>query len=1390
MPSLIAPLRESLHRHAHRTAVEGATWLLSYRDLERESERLATVLQRAGVGPGHLVPMLMGRSPHFIVAMLAVLRCGAGYAPIDLASPPSRQAAMLAVLDSPVALVDADTDTALLADRTVVVAADVLLQPVDAAAAAACVPWPDTPGEAPAYAMFTSGSTGAPKCVLVPHGGITRLVVDADYADFGAEARWTQLASLAFDAATLEIWGPLLNGACCVIQELPLPSLDDLADYFIERRITDAWLTAALFNAMVDDRIDALGGLRQLMLGGERISVAHSRACLARWPDVRLINGYGPTENTTFSLCHTILPGDVADALQVPIGRPIRGTVARVTPLSAAEAEHADELPPGAGELWVAGAGVAIGYLNDPALTARKFVEQGGLRWYRTGDLVVVRADGVYEFLGRADRQVKIQGHRIELDEVERMLASCPGVGNAVVLVQGDSADSRHLVGCYSGIGAPAPAETVVREFMLARLSPKAVPNALHPFERLPLNLNGKVDRNALTRQLAARGPEAGSSAADTPLADWQTDTERQLAAIWARCLPQARLHRGAHFTQVGGSSLLALRVAADVGRTLHRQLDALDVLRQPLLADQARLIDAAGPFKPADALDEMGRASGADAPQLSRSNKSLLQASRLDSSGSAYLVHVALRLDPQLAPQRLRAALATLVARHPMLRTASALDGDAVSARVLAQLPRDWWQDRGTLAAAPVDFGWPAEVLATVNAPWDLAVSGPMRVRQWALPGGEHLCVWTVHHFAMDEHSIAIALGELDALLRDEVLAPVYGSPFSFAAVEAAWTDEAAIDIQAALVVRALTGQIGQPPLLPAAPRRGGEAPVPLAAASTPALLQAAARWGCTPFTPLVVAYGLALQQVFGECWRFVLTPFSRRTEPELLEPIGCLLDVRLIEAGARPGEVLATTIARVHAELLEGQQPRFRPFDRLADAVGNLEPALRGALTHFSITWRPQRHPATRLGGVPVQVPNVPQTGARFGLTLHVEQAGDTPGDPISARTEAVAEAIADGRVAALAQAFAQQLQRVCAEPAVALASATAPPAQAVPAAARAHARSAWQHWLGAPPAADDDDFLRAGGSSLLAMRLAAWLRREAGVSLDVAAFLARPSFGALCAQLAATPRARGHAVTLVGAPNFERVMLVLPGGEGGPLGMFRLAQELHGRLPEQWAVAIADLPAIMRRAPEGDRAAFFAQQLLQLVRDLGEERLGGVLGFSLGGLLGIDLLNLLAPERTRAVPLWLLDTYAPQRMRLGRRALATRVAINLLRHPIETGGLIAQRLRVNFRGRGGADTSVLHDAGVGDAAPVWRAFMSELSRRRFDAGAISATLIHSRTWARTSGLLRHIGSNGFAPDSFAALRVIDVDEPHYELPRSGAAHVAALIGESIGADRGRRG
>ena len=1362
MSSLIGHLQASLATHADRKAVEGTSWVLTYRDLDHEVGRLASLLKRAGLRRGQQVPMLMGRSPQFIVGLLAVLRCGAAYVPIDQSSPPSRQQAMLEALDSPVALTDATMLVTGLEKFAVIDVAHAL-----AVAKGGPPPaWPHLPPDAPAYAMFTSGSTGTPKGVLVPHRAIDRLVWEPDYLQLDENCRWGQMSSIAFDASTLEIWAPLLHGGCCVVQEDPLPSLDMLAEFIEERHLTDAWLTAALFNVMVDDWLPAFAGLRQLLTGGERVSPAHAARCLEAHPRIRLINGYGPTENTTFSLCHTITGADTRSGQELPIGRPIRGTDMTIMDPEGRPVAAGDP-----GELWVGGEGVALGYLGDDRLTAEKFLMHEGHRWYRTGDRVRQRADGVVEFLGRTDRQVKIQGHRIELDEVERVMGACPGIGTVAVLVADGNAETRHLVGFVSGIGDAKPVGQDIFAWLETRLPPAMIPHALHILDHLPVNLNGKVDRYALAARLQEPEAAGGEDGGGTGPA---TETETALVQIWSRCFARQGqpipIRSDSNFLTLGGTSLLALRVAAEVRAVLGRDLAPVDVLRHPDLADQARWIDLAplaqrhGP--------EMPRS--ATSIPLSRGQIAVIAASALDSSGCAYLVHQPLRIAPGTDRDALREAFVAVAQRHPMLRTAILPCKAVATADLRPNLPKGWWREWGSVADVPQDMAWPAELLQVINRPLDLSW-GAMRADCWALADGGLLLVWTAHHFVVDEVAVNRVIDELGRTVTDgpESLPPVYGSPYGFPVVEQAWTDDVAIERRARDFAK-LVGPLAPP--LPAVPAAGDEQALFLPGELVQRIHARCDAWRCTPFLPLMAAYGLALQDTFGEAWRHVLTPYSRRCEPELMEPVGYLLDMRLMEAGARPGESLADALRRLHREIIAAQQPRFESAERLAEALTEISPEASTALFQFGFTWRHRSRAPVRFGkggAIPLAVQ---QKGARFGLCLHL--ATDDAG--IRASVEAVTPAFDSGAVAAFGRAFLARLDTVAALDITGFAAphSDPEPARDAPSEAadphrreevRRAAADAWRTILGRPPADDGDDFLAAGGSSLLALRMAARLRRDAGLELNIAAFLARPDFAGLCRQLGtprAAPTGRKPMYAILGPPDFERYVLVLPGDRGTALSMFTFANQLRNHLGPRVAVAMVDLQSMARQAPLDRPAHFIREQLVQVVRDLGEERLDSVVGASLGGILAGHLLNALGERTTTRVPLCMIDTYEPRILRTGRRWLWKRWAVRLVRYPLANA--------VNFVRKRASIFSRAEELAPVPAAEretqwtkqVWRNCFDELAATPLRVPGARVTLIHSRTTRRFAGILRWASRNGFSGREFDAIRVVNVDLPHGEL------------------------
>ena len=546
------------------TAVICGDTQLSYREFDEQAVKLSDELHAAGARAGEVIAFSLPRGVQALCAMLAILKCDCAYLPLDPKLPRARQQLLLQI-----------------ARPSVIVTTEGIVRLQSRKLA-----FPDHLPQSAAYVLFTSGSTGGPKAVCVPHRAVTRLVCEVDYVHLGPEIRFLQLAPLSFDASTLEIWGPLLNGGAVVVHPEDIPDFAELGRTIGKRSVTTAWLTASLFNEIIDTAADVLHPLRELLTGGEALSVPHVLRALAALPETTLINGYGPTEATTFTTTFKI-PRDFAQTAQrVPIGRPLPDTQVYVLD------EQQQLLPIGVpGEIYIGGAGLALGYLGDEALTAAKFVPdrisgQPGARLYRTGDHGRMLPDGNLDFIERLDQQVKIRGYRIELGEIESALLSCRGVSRAVVVVHETAPTEKRLM-AYVVPAARKPTAAELRAHLQQILPEYMVPNTYVLLDALPLAPSGKVDRKALLSfedVENARGPEV-VSAARTPL-------EAVLAGIWANVLEVERVGVHENFFALGGHSLLAMRLVQDMNSTFGVELPLRALFAGPTVSDQAREIE------------------------------------------------------------------------------------------------------------------------------------------------------------------------------------------------------------------------------------------------------------------------------------------------------------------------------------------------------------------------------------------------------------------------------------------------------------------------------------------------------------------------------------------------------------------------------------------------------------------------------------------------------------------------------------------------------------------------------------------------------------------------------------------------------------------------------
>ncbi|OIN53858.1 non-ribosomal peptide synthetase [Pseudomonas costantinii] len=764
---------QALARPEAVAAVHGAL-SLSYRDLNRRANRLAHHLINQGVQPGESVAIALPRSLDLLVCQLAVLKCAAVYVPLDVNAPLERQAFM--VQDS-----GADRVLNTLADLNLDAMSPRNLDLVQSS-------------ESVAYIMYTSGSTGAPKGVQVPHRAISRLVLNNGYADFNERDRVAFASNPAFDASTLDVWAPLLNGGCVVVVEhAVLLSQAAFTSLLQEQAVSVLWMTAGLFHQYADALMPVFRQLRYLIVGGDVLDPLVIGRVLTHGKPQHLLNGYGPTEATTFSTTFEITtPGEGG----IPIGRPIANAQAYVL--------NARQLPVPlgvVGELYIGGAGVAKGYLNQPQLTAEKFIPNpfGDGLLYCTGDLACWQADGTLLYQGRNDLQVKIRGFRIEPGEIETCLVAFPGVKDAVVLAREDQPGDKRLVAYYTA-GAPLEIEAL-RAHLQGQLPDYMVPSAYVWLELLPLTANGKLDRKGLPvpdqSALLSRGYEAPEG-----------EVETQLAQIWQDVLKLERVGRHDHFFELGGHSLLAVSLIERM-RQVGLSADVRVLFSQPSLAALAAAVGSGREVVvPANGipvgckhitpsmltlvqLDPVaierivatvpgGAANVQDIYPLAPLQEGILYHHISAEQGDPYLLQSRMAFDSLERLHGFMGALQQVVARHDILRTGVVWEGLDSPVQVVWREAQLVVQE---VALDPVDGGIIEQLHARFDARHyrlDITQAPLLRMVYAQDPVNNRVAaILLFHHLALDHTAMEVVGQEMRAFLFNQADALPEAAPF-----------------------------------------------------------------------------------------------------------------------------------------------------------------------------------------------------------------------------------------------------------------------------------------------------------------------------------------------------------------------------------------------------------------------------------------------------------------------------------------------------------------------------------------------------------------------------------------------------------------------------------
>ncbi|WP_338874868.1 non-ribosomal peptide synthase/polyketide synthase [Mycetohabitans endofungorum] len=978
-----------VERTPEATALVYEDQTLSYAQLNARANRLAHQLIELGVQPDARVAICVQRSPAMVVGLLAILKAGGAYVPLDPSYPDERLAHILADAVPDIVLADAAGRVALggaaLTDRTV-------LDPNRLPAQSETNPSvPVLTSRHLAYVIYTSGSTGMPKGVMVEHRSIARLVINNGYIDVGAADRVAFAANPAFDASTFEVWAPLLNGAAAVvISRDTVLNPAAFAQTLQEQRISILWLTVGLFNQLFIELVPVFPQLKALIVGGDALDANVVAQVLQGTPPQQLINGYGPTESTTFTTTYRI-DAIREDTLSIPIGRPIANTQIYLLD------RNGQPVPLGAvGELYIGGAGVARGYLNRPELTAERFVcdpfsAEPDARMYKTGDLARYLPDGNLEFLGRNDHQVKLRGFRIELGEIEACLTQHAQVREAVVLAVGEGSDKR-LVAYVVAEPDDALAGTL-RTHVAAALPEYMVPSAFVRLDALPLTPNGKLDRCALP---APSADAFAHQAYEAP----QGELEIMLAEIWTELLGVEQVSRHDNFFVLGGHSLLAVRLMNRVA-TLGIVLPLATLFAAPTLAGLAAVLEEQRTSDSA-ALPVITPISRDGALPLSFAQQRLWFFAQLDGASDTYHMPMALRLRGTLNRVAWQQALDALWARHEALRSAFvSVDGQPQVQLLPAEMGvlMTWHDLRGVPDAATQLVRLSAEA---AQAPFDLARGPLIRACGIQLAEDEHVMLLVQHHIVSDGWSIGVLVRELSALYRAacgepaDPLLPLTIQYPDYAAWQRQWLSGERLKAQSEY----WRTQLADVPVLLALPTdrprpaqqsfAGACVPIQIDTPTTQALKRLSQAQGATLFMTVLAAWSAVLARLSGQEDLVIGTPSANRHHPQIEPLIGFFVNTLALRVDVSGEPSAAQLLERVRRTTLGAQAYQDVPFEQVVEIVQPPRRLDHTPLFQVMFVWQSNERAVWDLPALEVTPADLAYDVAKFDLNLHLYEAG----------------------------------------------------------------------------------------------------------------------------------------------------------------------------------------------------------------------------------------------------------------------------------------------------------------------------------------------------------------------------------------------------------------
>ncbi|ACM39348.1 peptide synthetase (plasmid) [Allorhizobium ampelinum S4] len=973
-------------------AVVDRDHVLTYRDLETQANRLAHYLVNLGVGPDRPVVICIERCIDVAVGLLAILKAGGAYVAVDPVYPKDR-----------IDFVARDARPAVVitmsrhAELFVGLHPSVPVISIDADHNE----WSTMSGAPPemggndsrlAYICYTSGSTGTPKGVMIDHAAVVRTVMATDYANFGVRETFLQFAPLAFDASTFEIWGALLNGGRLVFAPPGKVGLDEVCDLVQKFNVTTLWLTAGIFQLLSEEHLQCLFSLRQLLAGGDVLSLDTINRVNKALPNCQVINGYGPTEATTFSVCHAFPKGI---ATEIPIGKPIANTKVYVLDKCLAP------VPIGVvGELYIAGRGVGRGYLNHPSLTCEKFISSpfgdSGDRLYRTGDLVRWGRDGLLRFLGRADEQVKIRGFRIEPGEIEATLLSHPSVSQAVVIAREDSSGDKKLLGYVVSQSGSLIDAQALRQFLRDRLPDYMVPAAIIALDRLPLSPNGKLDRKALP------SPTYEVSVGREP----STPQEELLCGLFAEVLGLNQVGIDDNFFDLGGHSVLAMRLMARIRQTFGTTVALRTIFEASTVSALSLYLETKNIAS--NELPPISVHSERKAPVTPSQHRLWDKAKKATSDSAARIDHSSenlvqtLEIVGNLDVGAFLKASDALVKKHEALRTVFSDSNNMAYQEAHAN---------EICVASYFDLvGYTIEEIEEKKKdfgvkPFDLSTSLPLRVGIFKLQDKKFHVIFVVHHIVADGWSIGIMNADFEALYNHvaagRALSQSNNGRHAYQYIDYAhWLqqrlDQGDFEDQFLYWKKKLQDLPSLAVCVTKEPHDGRDTVEAnkLMFAIEPStrgdVIGLAKEARTTPFGVFMTALRILVWIETGAKDIAVQAPVANRRDPDTHLILGRFFNYIAVRSELAENETAISTIRNNHSSFVEAQENQEVPFELIYEAITGGKELFKRPLAEYAITMEPAGKPLT-LDGVNVEsIPSVGVENLKRTLNLTLVESG----------------------------------------------------------------------------------------------------------------------------------------------------------------------------------------------------------------------------------------------------------------------------------------------------------------------------------------------------------------------------------------------------------------